>query len=120
MMASVNQRLPSGPTVIAPGPLLGVGVGNSVIAWVLGSIIPILLVRLSHPVLVGWPGSVNQRLPSGPAVIPKGEPSVRGRGNSVIARVAGLMTPILPTWSVNQRLPSGPAVILAGALGNAG
>ncbi len=38
---SVNQRLPSGPAVIPPGPDDVVGMGNSVMAWVVGLIIPI-------------------------------------------------------------------------------
>ena len=46
------------------------GMGNSVMAWVVGLIIPILLP----------PSSVNQRLPSGPAVIPTGWLSARGDG----------------------------------------
>src|SRR2546427_436020 len=55
--------------------------------------------------------SVNQRLPSGPAVIPVRTLSAVGIGNSVIVPL-GLMRPILlPLSSVNQRLPSGPAVI---------
>src|SRR5215471_813710 len=63
------------------------------------------------------PISVNQRLPSGPVVIPQGLlevlfPLLVETGNSVMAWVAGLISPILPVpCSVNQRLPSGPAVI---------
>ena len=68
--ASVNQRLPSGPVVIPAGPLLAVGMGNSVMACVVGLIIPIWLA----------PDSVNQRLPSGPAVIPVGIAVGRGDG----------------------------------------
>ena len=41
--ASVNQRLPSGPTAIPTGWLEAVGVANSLIAWVVGLISPILL-----------------------------------------------------------------------------
>src|SRR5207245_7150545 len=59
---SLNQRLPSGPTVIAAGPELAVGVENSVMAWVAGLISPIL----------PTPVSVNQRLPSGHTVIQSG------------------------------------------------
>src|SRR3954467_8889467 len=51
---SVNQRLPSGPVVMASRKLLDVGTGNSVTAPA-RVILPILLV----------PCSVNQRLPSG-------------------------------------------------------
>src|SRR2546428_13363266 len=54
--------------------------------------------------------SVNQRLLSGPAVIPNGTPGVVS-GNSAMAPV-GVMRPILLlTSSVNQRLPSGPAAV---------
>src|SRR5215468_1448581 len=59
--------------------------------------------------------SVNQRLPSGPAVIPKGPLLTVGIENSVIVPV-GVMRPILLLDSVNQRLPSGLAVIDAGSL----
>ena len=54
-------------------------------AWVVGLIIPIWLA----------PASVNQRLPSGPAVIPEGDASAVGSGNSVMAWVVGLIIPIL-------------------------
>ena len=58
------------------------------------------------------PVSVNQRLPSGPAVIPKGQALAVGSGNKEIAWVVGLIIPIaLEVRSVNQRLPSGPVVI---------
>ena len=56
--------------------------------------------------------SVNHRLPSGPAVMPKGsEPAVMPALNSVTTP-AGVIRPIrLPANSVNHRLPSGPAVM---------
>src|SRR3989454_1552325 len=71
--------------------------------------------------------SVNQRLPSGPAVMPSGlllplggQLRLGGRGNSVITP-AGVIRPILlPLSSVNQRLPSGPAVMLSGPLSGVG
>ena len=123
--------------------------GNSVMAWVVGLIIPIWLApllgepevavgagrdpvgigagggdgelgdgvgrRVDHPDLVGRSDSVNQRLPSGPAVIPSGSELAVGMGNSVMAWVVGLIIPILlASSSVNQRLPSGPAVIPLG------
>src|SRR5258707_1196545 len=60
--------------------------------------------------------SVNQRLPSGPAVIPSGTLLEVGTGNSVMEPL-GLIRPILlPFHSVNQRWPSGPAVIPIGQL----
>src|SRR5579864_4901691 len=60
------------------------------------------------------PDTVNQRLPSGPAVIPPGALSAVDKGNSVMIP-AGVIRPILPIpGSENQRLPSGPAVISLG------
>src|SRR5437762_2884605 len=62
--------------------------------------------------------SVNQRLPSGPAVIPPGQALAVGAVKSV-AVPAAVMRPMLPLTllpSVNQRLPSAPAVIRLGPL----
>src|SRR5216683_2994624 len=103
----MNQRLPSGPTVMTVRPLAEVGTGNSVIVP-LGVIRPIWFPMVS----------VNQRLPSGPAMMPIGpavlpsKPLVPvGRGNSLMLP-SGVMRPILfPWYSVNQRLSSGPAVM---------
>ena len=63
------------------------------------------------------PYSVNQRLPSGPAVMPCGLLlAVSAAANSVMVP-AGVIRPILlPPSSVNQRLPSGPAVIRRAAV----
>ena len=58
--------------MIPSGSLSAVGIGNSVIGAA-GVIRPILLAPLS----------VNQRLPSGPAVIPYGSLSAVGMANSV-------------------------------------
>src|SRR3989442_9317195 len=83
--------------------------GNSVI-FPLGLMRPIWLPSYS----------VNQRLPSGPAVILSGELPDVGRRNSVIFPL-GVMRPIwLTLFSVNQRLPSGPAVIPSGPLAYVG
>ena len=79
----MNQRLPSGPAVIPTGWELAIGVGNSVMAWVVGLIIPIL-----PPVC-----SVNQTLPSGPAVIPEGNWLWGGEFGD--GAVTGFMTPML-------------------------
>ena len=63
---------------------------------------------------------MNQRLPSGPAVIEPSAAAVLGTGNSVIAP-AGVMRPTwLLTASLNQRLPSGPATMPYGSLANGG
>src|SRR5436309_2401970 len=55
--------------------------------------------------------SVNHRLPSGPAVIPRGALTAVGTGNSVIDPAVVIRPIWLPPISVNHRLPSGPAVI---------
>ena len=65
-----------------------------------------------RPILL--PDSVNQRLPSGPAAIPR-------RGGSRVANSsivpAGVIRPTrLSSWSVNQTLPSAPAAIPRGLL----
>src|SRR5258706_3726463 len=57
--ASVNQRFPSGPTVMNDGLLADVGIGNVART-------PSVVMR---PILLS-PGRVNHRLPSGPAAIP--------------------------------------------------
>ena len=54
---SVNQRLPSGPRVMRKGSASGVGVGNSEMAWVTGSMVPILSAReFREPDAVARPG----------------------------------------------------------------
>ena len=73
-----------GPGRDPVGPLLTVGMGNSVMTPVVGLISPILLASIS----------VNQRLPSGPVVIPRGSLLAVGMANSVMACVAGLISPI--------------------------
>src|SRR6516165_10680873 len=86
-------------------PVAVLGTGNMVMA-------PLVVMR---PI---WPAvfSVNHRLPSGPAVIPKGPLLAVGMGNSVMVPLV-VMRPIWPMfWSVNHRWPSGPAVIPTGPL----
>ena len=54
--------------------------------------------------------SVNQRLPSGPAVMPFGPLLAVMPVENSVTMPAGVIRPIrLPVYSVNQRLPSGPA-----------
>ena len=90
--------LPSGPAVIPSGKSLVMPVQNSV-TWPVGVIRPI------PP-----NSSVNQRLPSRPAVISMGWLlGVMPARNSVTTPV-GVIRPIALS-SVNQMLPSGPAVI---------
>src|SRR2546421_9377974 len=68
-----------------------------------------------RPILLP-PFSVNQRLPSGPAVIQRDTLPAVGTTNSVMMP-AGVLRPILlPCLSANQRLPSGPAAIPLGKL----
>src|SRR5947209_309249 len=92
--------LPSGPSVIASG-VSGKKPGNlySVTA-------PAVVIRPIDLV----PKSVNNRLPSVPAVIRYGNVPEALTGNSVIAP-ALVARPILPIDSVNHSLPSGPAAI---------
>src|SRR5581483_2023548 len=83
--------------------LPGVGMANPVIVPV-GVMRPIL----SEP---NEDVSVNQRLPSGPAIIPLRELPCVGVANPVTVPV-GVMRSILDTFlSVNQRLPSDPNAI---------
>src|SRR6266567_149486 len=71
--------------------------------------------RLACPMLFAF-SSVNQRLPSGPVVIPRGSLLLVGIGYSVMVPL-GVIFPILfVLYSVNQRLPSGPVVIPRGLL----
>src|SRR5207249_2283253 len=97
---SVNQRLPSGPTVMIVGKLLAVGTGNSVIA-------PAVVMR---PIWLPR-RSLNQRLPSGPTVMPTSELLAVGTANSLTTPAVVIRPIWFPADSVNQRLPSGPAVM---------
>ena len=80
----MNHRLPSGPSVMLPGPTLVEGMEYSVMSPVLGDILPILFPY----------ASVNQRLPSGPAVIAIGFAFVVGIANSLTLPVTGEIFPI--------------------------
>src|SRR5512143_1309164 len=85
---------------------LAVGMANSVMT-------PAVVIR---PILLPA-ASVNQRAPSGPAVIPGICPGV-GTANSV-STPAVVIRPIRGlkyALSVNHRAPSGPAVMAAGEL----
>src|SRR4051812_1069374 len=63
------------------------------------------------------PGSVNQRLPSGPASMPRG---LLVLANSVMAPAGVILPTLSAPSSVNHRLPSGPATIRAGWLPDVG
>lgn len=96
--SSVNQRAPSGPTVMPHGAQAAVGTLYSVTAPEV-VILPILL-----PL-----NSVNQRLPSGPVTMYEGCEAGWGRGYSFVMAPLVVQRPILlPYYSVNQRAPSGP------------
>ena len=72
-MTSVNQRFPSGPTVMVSGWLFAFGRGNSVTTPA-GVMRPIALQS----------SSANHRFPSGPVTMPSGVQSELGSGNSVM------------------------------------
>jgi len=55
------------------------------------------------------PYSVNQTLPSGPAVRSERPLSAVPAAPYSVTTPAGVIFPILPSCSVNQTLPSGPA-----------
>src|SRR5438477_5112995 len=69
---SVNQRFPSGPAAMPPGPLLAVGTAYSV------KTPEVVTLATLFPT-----PSVNQRFPSGPAAMPPGLLSAVGIGYSV-------------------------------------
>src|SRR5439155_905810 len=87
------------------GALEAVGTRNSVMAPA-GVIRPILLPE----------SSVNQRLPSGPAVMLSGALPVVGTANSVTVPVRVIRPILFPLSSVNQTFPSWPAVMPMGPL----
>jgi hypothetical protein len=66
--SSVNQTLPSGPTVMPSGLLLAVGIPNPLVKLPLG------VMRPMAPAL----NSVNQGMPSSPVVMMLGSPQARG------------------------------------------
>ena len=107
---TVNQRLPSGPAVIEPSPLdAGKIAGRYRVTTPPGVILP---TSVGLPIFDPLCAPTNQRLPSGPAVIPNAWSFVLFwlMLNSVMLP-AGVLRPISPSGSVNQRLPSGPAVM---------
>src|SRR6266851_3197284 len=132
---SMNQRLSSGPVTMALGenPEAPAGCGKVVTtpAGVMRAIdpLPLIVGRFGRAGLaVESPSEVNQRLPSGPGVMPAspGRLPVEYSCNRV---PPGLMTstvlgfgphPLSPHWTVNQMLLSGPRLmsvsVLAGML----
>src|SRR5207253_657912 len=75
---------------------------------------------VSLPIAAAAFCSVNQMLPSGPAVIPVGgtfgenAPAVRPVPNEVTVPVMSIRLIALAPWSTNHMLPSGPAVMAPG------
>ena len=105
--------------MIWAGPLFGVRpIVYSVICPLYGSIRPIALAPNGNPSAMP-PNSVNQRAPSGPAVIPVGTPAWESPTVYRVIAPEGVTRSIDPLrfesepTSVNQRLPSGPCVIPA-------
>src|SRR5262245_6249156 len=95
----VTQRLPSGPVAISSGLLLALGIEYSVT-------VPLVVIfAIREPA-----DSANQRLPSGPAVMPWGARSAV-KLYSVNEPDVVTLPILLALLSVNQRLPSGPATM---------
>src|SRR5262245_16254970 len=91
---------------MASGNAEAFGIGNSV-KTPAGVRRPILLLARS----------VNQRLPSGPAVMNSGMELAVGMGNSSVTTPEVVMRPILLVLpSVNQSAPSGPTAMPKGRL----
>jgi hypothetical protein len=123
---SVNQMLPSGPTVI-PWAGYGLAVEEAAAEGTGYSLRSLPVVSMTPTALLPW--SVNQMLPSGPMVMDWGAAAavvVTGRAVFVIASIVGVtpgvggMRPILPGTAgvavgspccVNQTLPS-PEVVM--------
>ena len=103
--------LPSGPAAIPSGLLELVGIEYSVKAP------PVVILPMLFP-----QASVNQMLPSVPAVIasPGGPPELVGIGYSVNVPPVVILPILFEPSSVNQRLPSGPAEIAPGPLAAVG
>ncbi len=86
-------------------------------AFMAGANAPELVVRA--PIL--FPNrSVNQTLPSGPAVMPLGPLEDVGTLYSVMAPAEVIRPMLFPFCSVNHKAPSDPAVIPAGRLDGVG
>src|SRR6476659_7356925 len=89
-----------------PGPEFAVGIGYSV-TWPLPTVIRAILPA---------PCSVNQTLPSAPALMAVGLLATVGIANCVIVPDGVIWPTSLIPASVNQTFPSGPAAIRLGPL----
>src|SRR5689334_21193988 len=106
-LASLNQRLPSGPATINVGWLLlpAGSTGNSFT-------VPPGVTFAIRPAVF----SATHMFPSGPRAIPAGPaPLVRGNSGSIVPAVVSRPT-LLAALSVNHRIWPGPAVIPLGPL----
>lgn len=70
---------------------------------------------VQRPILLPAP-SVNQRLPSGPTVMPHGVLAAVGIGYRVSVPEVVILSTVFPAFSTNQRVSSGPRVIPLGAV----
>ena len=101
---SVHQiELFPGPTAMPSGADLLVGSGY----WVM---FPLVVIRPRTLAVF----SVNQRLPSGPATMSKGQRPAMPSENSEITPLVVIRPILLEPFSVNQRLPSGPRAMPQG------
>ncbi len=104
--SAVNQRLPGAPAAMLSAGMLTqpiCGAQNSPSAKLVK--LPSGVTRTTAPA-----ASANQRLPSLPAVMPRGEP-VPDRGNSTTVPDVVIRPTVSRALSVNHRWPSGPAVM---------
>src|SRR5262249_4025737 len=99
------QRLPSGPGAIAQGLQVPAGTEQLVEGTENSASTPLVVMR---PILFR-DSSVNQRLPSGPTVMPLD--LTDAIGNSVTAPFGAIFA--IALYSANHTLPSGPAVTAA-------
>src|SRR5260370_37849519 len=107
--SSANQMFLSGPAVIPATSELGVGMGYSEIPPV----------GVHRPIPLNDPGSVNHRLPSGPAAIAKGR-APDGMPKSGIMAMGVTRAMLWASCSTNHTLPSGPGGLALGQLPDVG
>ncbi len=111
--AGVTVGVGVGVGVVPTGVTVGVGVGVGVVPT---GVTVGVGVGVGAPPVVICPirplPSANQRLPSGPAVMPSRiAPALMPAQNSVTTPAVVIRPIRLPACSVNHRLPSGPAVM---------
>src|SRR5258708_26815920 len=97
-------RVPAAPEILTRSLHVALAIWSAAVGGAASTTWPMLL-----PV-----SSVNQRLPSGPLVIPKGELLAVGMGNSSTPVISSFILPTFPLsklLSLNQTLPSRPVLI---------